>query len=211
MSIAQLIKTGKQLKELGLTWGTSGNISGRFSEDCMYVSASGAKLSDLDEKDLVVTSINSTSFEGDIKPSKEFPMHQRMYQSSMDINYIIHCSPFYITMVSCLDEEISTNYFVESIHYLRKINWIDYYHPGTEELANAIENASQDSEIVMMKNHGVIVGSKTMEEAVMRLEVLEMTCRMIITAKNANVKLRPIDLSKVREFKDRDIYKSHNS
>lgn len=59
----------------------------------------------------------------------------------------------------------------------------------------------------MMRNHGVILFDRSAEESLLRLQVLEMACRMIVEAKAAGIALRRIQPATVREFLHAGRYK----
>ncbi|RSL33156.1 class II aldolase/adducin family protein [Salibacterium salarium] len=203
-----LIDTGKYLVDSGLAWGTSGNLSLRTNDELMLVTGSGTKLSNLEKDDFVVFDVYTGKKSGERKASKETPMHSGIYKNRKDVKAILHSSPFYTTLFSCSDEiSIMSELFIETMYYLENVTYVDYYHPGSYELGDAVAEQSLNANIIMMKNHGVIVFDDSMSEAVMRLETLEMACRMIIEAKKAGVQLTRIPDKVVEDFLENSLYK----
>jgi ribulose-5-phosphate 4-epimerase/fuculose-1-phosphate aldolase len=191
-----------------LAWGTSGNISVRIDTEHMFITASGTFMGDLSQEDFVKYNILSGLYEGARKASKETAMHSGIYQRRQDVGAILHSSPFYTTLVASSNEPILSNLFIETMYYLENVAYVDYFHPGTKELGEAVAEQSSKANIVIMRNHGVTVFDDTVSEALMRLETLEMACRMIITAKSAGIQFNKIPTHVVSSFLEESRYKS---
>lgn len=77
---------------------------------------------------------------------------------------------------------------------------MDCHHPGSEALGDAVYARAGDADVLILKNHGVLVFDESVKEALMRLETLEMTCRMLVTAKSANIRLHALPTETAAEF-----------
>ncbi|WP_057914664.1 class II aldolase/adducin family protein [Peribacillus muralis] len=208
MDIKQkLIETGNYLLAHQLAWGTSGNLSARVDDSHMIMSASGTFMGGFKETDIVKCNIHTGGWEGERKPSKEIPMHKGIYQQRQDAQVILHSSPFYVTLCACSEIEIYSELFIETMYYLENINYVDYLHPGSEDLGEVVKKKALDANIIMMRNHGVILFDKNFSDAIMRLETLEMACRLIVEAKMGGIKLNKISDRMVEDFRERGIYK----
>jgi L-fuculose-phosphate aldolase len=202
-----LIDAGKVLMNRQLAWGTSGNMSTRIDDDTFLITASGTQMGALQEGDFAICECATGSAIGERKPSKELPMHLGIYQNRPDTRIILHSSPFYTTMLACSDLELHSELFIESIYYLEHVAWVEYYHPGTVELGEAVREQSQFANVIMMRNHGVIVFEDNLSDAIMRLETLEMVCRMTVEAAAAGVKLNRLPEQTVSHFLNQAKYK----
>lgn len=196
----QLIQTGRHLRDVNLTWGTSGNMSARLADERMIITGSGTHMGDLGHGDFIECSIATGRALGAGKPSKEAPMHAGIYQARADAKAILHSSPFHSTVFACCDEEIRSELFVESMYYLEKIAYTDYFHPGTQALADAVSEQAPKANIIIMRHHGVVVFDQNVSEALVRMETLELACRMILLAKAAGVKLNRLPEAVVQSF-----------
>lgn len=203
----QLINTGRYLMSNQLAWGTSGNISARIGSNQMIITASGTYMANLGEEDFVECQIDTGEIEGKRKASKETPMHLGIYRQRKDAQAILHSSPFYTTLFACSNEPILSELFVETMYYLEDIAYVDYYHPGSQELADAVTEQAPHANIIIMRNHGVVVFDDSVSEAQMRLETLEMACRMILKAKESGVQLQLIPEKTIKSFLEDSFYK----
>ncbi|GGE30050.1 class II aldolase [Pullulanibacillus camelliae] len=203
----QLINTGKYLLDNQLAWGTSGNISARVNAQEMLITASGTEMGNLQQNDFSLYNFETSSWEGSRKPSKEVPMHQGIYQERSDAHVVLHSSPFYTTLMASSEEALVSELFVETMYYLEDVVYVNYYHPGTAELGEAVREQAKKGHVIMLKNHGVILFDDSFGDAIMRLETLELASKMIITAKSAGIQLTKIPDLVVQDFLESARYK----
>lgn len=202
-----LIEIGKYVMDKNLAWGNSGNMSARVDHDSMVMTASGTYMGELTEEDIVKVNIATGHWEGEKKPSKEIPMHKAIYTVRDEANVVLHSSPFWSTLLACSDVPLYSNLFIESMYYLKDIEYVDYFHPGSDQLGEAVGEKAQKSNVIILKNHGVIVFDDSFKEAKMRLETLELTCKMIITAMSAKVNFDSLNQETVTDFLQNSGYK----
>lgn len=202
-----LIKTGKFMMEYGLAWGNAGNISARVDDDKYLITASGTFLGELDTEDLVECSVLGKSLAQEKKPSKETPMHQAIYQNRPEINAVLHASPFYSTLVACSNIEVPSNWFVETMYYLERIERVSYHHPGSQALGEAVAEKARKANILLLENHGVLVYDTSLKEARMALQTLEMACEMLVTAQAAKVEMSGLRNELEKDFLENAGYK----
>lgn len=217
-TIVELQKTGAYMMDFGLAWGNAGNISARLDADLYAITASGTYLGELDKTDFAICSLNElpshlkgVNRSSEKKPSKETPMHQAIYETRPEIKAVIHASPFYSTLVACSDIELSSDLFVETMYYLEQIERVPYQHPGSLALGEAVREKGGQANILLLENHGVLVYDVSLREARMALHTLEMACKMLIHARQAQVNLRGLAPEVVRDFLDNAGYKPKRS
>lgn len=180
--VEDIIKYGKLAGEKGFTPGISGNISARFGENVL-ITSSGSANGYLEESELSLVDFNGKYVKGNTKPSSESMLHIAFYKKRADINYIFHVHSPYLTAFAssgkALDEYISP----EIIYCFGKIPLAKYAIPGSEELVKNTETYFEDYDIVLLENHGVIVGGKTIKDAYLKLELVEEYAKTVICAK----------------------------
>lgn len=207
--IKELQATGKFMMHADLSWGNAGNISARIDEETYLITGSGTFLGELGEHDFAKCKIGSPGQEvkDNIKPSKETPMHEAIYINRPDIGAVLHASPFYSTLVASTKDSFSTNWIVETMYYLEKIERVPYFHPGSQKLGNGVFEKSKLANVLLLENHGVLVYDTNLKEAQMTLQTLEFACKMWVTAKSAGITLREIPQDVVRDFLEKGVYK----
>lgn len=205
---SKLIRIGSYLLQNNLAWGNSGNMSARYSENHMIMTGSGTDMGDLSSDDFVLVDIASQKWEGTKKPSKEIPMHRAIYLNRPDANVILHASPIWSTLIACSEQTVESRLFIESMYYLESISEVDYFHPGSTALGEGVARAAEKANVIFLKNHGIIVFDESIEEAKMRIETLEFTCKMIVKARAANIPLSVLSDETARDFINNSGYKS---
>lgn len=204
----ELQHTGKYMMQYELAWGNAGNISARTEGDRYLITASGTFLGELDDRDLIECDLSGSVVDaGGRKPSKETPMHRAIYDNRPEIGAVLHASPFYSTLVASSKIEIPSNWFVETMYYLEKVERVPYYHPGSEALGEGVREKSKLANILLLENHGVLVYDTSIREARMALQTLEMACRMLIVAQSADIPMSGLSREVERDFVENAGYK----
>lgn len=175
--------------------GSSANLSFRY-EDEIYITGSGTSFGQLKLQDFSVVDYNGKHISGP-KPSKELPMHLLMYKAHEDINAVIHTHSFYSTiwsMVEGIDENNTIPKFTPYLEMkLGKVILVEYAPPGSQKLFQLFAQKASDGKGFLLKNHGPVVGHKTLIEAFYALEELEESAKIAWTASNSSVKLQKIE------------------
>ncbi len=202
----ELRAAGRTMVREGLTWGNAGNLSARAGAGAFLITASGTRLGELEATDFVRCSLGGGR-DSSRKPSKEVPMHRAVYETRPDVRAVLHGAPFYSTLAACSDLEISSALFVESMYYLERVARVPYRHPGSEALGAAVRERARKANVLLLENHGVLVFDTSVAEALQALQVLEMTCRMLLTARNSGLGLHPLSEATVTDFLEHSGYK----
>lgn len=198
-TVSQLREAGREMVAQGLTWGNAGNLSARLGGDTFLVTASGTHLGALSEGDFVPYPTPSNASR---RPSKEVPMHQAVYEVRPEVNAVLHGAPLYSTLLACADLEPPHDLFVEAMYYLERSARVPYHHPGSAELGEAVREAAERANVLLLENHGVLVFDTGVAEALMALQALEFACRVVFTARSAGVPLRGLPPGTVEAFLD---------
>lgn len=180
--VKDLIKYGKLSGKKGFTPGLSGNISARYNDN-IIITTSGSANGYLDEEDFVVIDFEGNVVQGNKKPSSEKMLHIEFYKKRPDINYILHVhSPYLSSFASCgiaLDEPI----MAENVFYFGQIPLAEYGLPSSMDLVDKTSKYFNEYDVVMMANHGVIVGDKSLKGAYLKLELAESYAQVVLNTK----------------------------
>ncbi len=147
---SDIISAGRSLAQLGIAPGFAGNISQRHPGGILITSG-GSVLSSLSPEDIVLV----VSFEDEVarvvggkEPSSELPMHSMIY-ASFECNGIVHEH----------DELLLSNAGKLGIPVADPAPY------GTIELAENSCRALQDSDIIGLKDHGILSIGSDLEHA----------------------------------------------
>ena len=175
----EIVNAGKRLKSEGLIVSTDGNISFR-GKDCIFITPSGYDKGDLRDEDIVRVDNGSKSIEGILpKPSMEIFMHMAVYENRNDINAIIHTHAAFSTVFAIRGISPDYGVLLES-EMLPKAVILGEYKPGSRELAEQVGQAGGESNIILLKKHGIVVLGENMEKALETVERFEFLCKVNI-------------------------------
>jgi len=180
--IDDLVAAGRQLTALGLSPGSSGNLSVRVG-DTIVMSPTGSDLASLHMQQLSVLDFEGKLLSGP-KASKEYPFHRAMYRRNEETRAIVHLHSTYAAGVSCLEPWSTrsalppvTPYFVMRVG---QTPLIPYAAPGDSSQAGIIENLGFPFGAVLLQNHGSITSGLTMAAAVDAAIELEEACKLLL-------------------------------
>jgi ribulose-5-phosphate 4-epimerase/fuculose-1-phosphate aldolase len=77
---------------------------------------------------------------------------------------------------------------------------VDYFRPGSKELAAAVKEKVKSFDNMLMRNHGLICTGRDFKEAADRAMELEETCRLFFTLHGHQV--RTLTADEIRELNE---------
>jgi len=177
-----LVTVGRRVVDLGLSPGSSGNVSVRVG-DLVLMSPTGASLGDLDPESLSVLDLHGELVEGP-RPSKEHPFHTAFYRRDPGTRAVVHLHSPHAAAVSLLPawHERSalpplTPYFVMRVG---QAPLIPYAHPGDDRQARYVEELPFSFRAALLQNHGPVTSGTSLAAALDAAVELEEVCRLAL-------------------------------
>jgi L-fuculose-phosphate aldolase len=169
----ELAATGHALAEEGLVPGTSGNLSCRTTAGVL-ISPAGAELGQLTPEQIPLVDLDGHVLDGELPPSSEINLHLGMYRRYR-AGAVVHTHAPMSTAVSCVVQALPC------VHYLMvdlggQVPVAPYFTFGTQELANAVQEAIEGHTAALMANHGSITYGHDLAAAATRTRLLEWGC-----------------------------------
>lgn len=177
--IKQICDVGRECGIKNFTPGYSGNISARFEEG-MLITVSGSANGYLTKDDIVYTGFNGVSKEEGKKPSSEKFLHSAIYQMRDDIDFIIHVHPPFLSSFASSNRDLMSPIMAENVFYFGGIPLAEYALPSSMELVNNTVKYFNEYDAVLMANHGFVIGSKTLKDAYLKLELAESYAQVVL-------------------------------
>lgn len=177
----EIISYGKKLSEQGLVAANDGNISVLLSEKTFLITPTMMSKGEITADQLCLLDLSGMQIEGDALPSSEATMHSACYQKRSDVKAIIHAHPPYATALAATKHADTIGERIllpEILITTGRVGVVDYFTPGSEELAAAAAEVLSEHNAALLKNHGVITVGSTVQEAFYRLESIEMYCKV---------------------------------
>lgn len=175
----ELIEYGKLVGVKNFTPGFSGNLSARCGNEIL-ITATGTANGYLSEGDFALIDFEGNIIDGNKKPSSEKMLHVEFYKLREDINYIFHVHSPYLTAFSAAGKALDKNILAEIVYCFDYIPLAEYALPGSKELVENTSKFFKDFDVVLMANHGVIVGGKDVKDAYLKLELCEAYAQTVL-------------------------------
>ncbi len=155
--------------------GTGGNVSARIAgRDCMAITPSSVKYSDLTPTDVCVVDFTGAVVEGKYAPSIEAGMHAAVYRERPDVNAVVHTHQLYGSIFAVLGEPIPVLFDEVSFALGESVEVAPYALSGSPELAaNVAALLANHANAYIIQNHGVLALGKNMDKALLAAELLE--------------------------------------
>jgi L-fuculose-phosphate aldolase len=160
---AELVRMTKRLDDLGLSHGTSGNLSVRYGEGFL-ITPSGFGAEGLGVDDIVFVHLSGQAT-GRWQPSSEWLFHRDIYTQRIEFNAIIHTHAMASTTLACLGYDIPPFHYMLALLGGNNLRCADYATFGTQALSDNALIAMEERKACLLANHGMIAAGVNLAEA----------------------------------------------
>lgn len=187
-----LCSLGARLVALGLTHGSTGNLSARLPDGSLLVSPTGARMGALDPARLAHLGAEGVHLAGD-KPTKEVPLHTAFYDTrAKATGAVVHLHSCHAVALSMLPDVDLDNALPPLTPYgimqLGKVKILPYFRPGDPAMGEAVRRLAGKRSAVILANHGPVVAGRDLEAAANAMEELEASARLALLTRGMGVR-----------------------
>jgi ribulose-5-phosphate 4-epimerase/fuculose-1-phosphate aldolase len=179
----------RKVASLKLVQASSGNLSRRSftKEQEFFITSTGCWFENITADDVVKCSLKTKKKvnKSDKNPSSETLMHALILQNRPDVCVVLHYQPVYGTLISCSSYFPDFNIIPEIPYCIGDVSCVDYYKPGSRELAKNVSQALSTANLVIMQNHGLTVVGKDFEQVLQRAIFFELACEIIVKSQKS--------------------------
>lgn len=179
----EMVTVCRRLWERGLIAGVEGNVSMRLDAKRILVTPAGLAKVDLKPSDLVEVSPAGEHLRGRRRASSELAVHLRIYERRPDLHAIVHAHPPTATGFAVAGEGFASCILPEVIFTVGWVPLVPYATPGTRELADQFDPFVASHDAYLMANHGALTAGPSLAVAHQRMESLEHSARILLTAR----------------------------
>lgn len=187
----------RRLHARGLLAGAEGNLSCRLPNGDVLVTASGVDKGAIDHTHVLRVHTDGALWRearahaptGDPqphdttrRPSSELGMHLACYAARADVQAIVHAHPPAATGFAAAGIPIPADVLPELPVVVGPIAMVPYGRPGTPALADAMRPFLASHEVFLLSNHGVTALGRSIEDALLRMESVEQSARILAVA-----------------------------
>jgi L-fuculose-phosphate aldolase len=198
---------GRRLGARGLIAASEGNLSARLDGDRLLMTPSGRRKDELAPEDLVAVTIDPAHTPPGARPSSDIAIHRAIYRARPDVVAIVHAH-LPVSMALTISGVVpDPQTLPETAHFLPVLPLVPFAAMGSEELGQAVAEALTPADeptpgAVLLERHGAIAvgsdgtGPEALEQAVNRLELVDVLCRvwrdaMLLVAARASIGTLP--------------------
>lgn len=104
-----------------------------------------------------------------------------LYRRRSDVRAVVHAHSFWVMVLCALGQEIGMYNSTASLLHERQVTWSDQIDPDRTR-GERVADALGDREVLLMKNHGVVIASSSIERATVLACVVEQQARLHLEA-----------------------------
>ncbi len=150
-----VIEACRALHGLGLTHGTSGNVSVRRDAESFFVSPTGLSYDSLEPRDIPLMTLEGRWY-GLRRPSSEWRFHRDILAARADAGAVVHAHPRHATALACTGRGIPAFHYMVAVAGGADIRCAPYHTFGSQALSDAALEALRDRRACLLAHHGVI-------------------------------------------------------
>ena len=193
------------LDRKGLVNTLEGNISILDREkDELYITPSGIRKCFLNE-DMIAVIKGDKQTGGSAKRSSEYLLHVAALKARPDCNAVVHVHAPYLTAYAYCGKSIKLKCSTTFSLVFEEIPCLPYGEAGTIHIADGIEDAIKDHDLILLGNHGCVAVGKTMEDAVKIVEAAEEVLKIYHLTKSIG------EVKNIPDEKLESLYENHPS
>ncbi len=179
----------QRLYQKNFVTASDGNLSVRMSNDRLLITPSGFSKGDIQERWLLVVDLEGKLIRGARGPkgetlrlTSEIRMHTQVYRQRPDVNAVVHAHPPVATGFSLAGVPLAGCLLPEVVYTLGAIPTTRFAAPTTEEVPESVSELIQTFDALVLDRHGALTVGKNLWDAYFKLEKIEQTAVVMLTA-----------------------------
>ncbi len=173
-----IVRASHALFDRGWVANHDGNVSARLDGGRFLVTPTAISKIDVREGNLAVVGGDGKPVEGDTRPPSEFALHLGAYAERPDIGAVVHAHPPFATALACAGKALTTFLPEAVVSIGPKVPLAEFALPYGAEGAAPIRRLIGRYDALLLLSHGVITVGKDLEQALLRMELVEHMARV---------------------------------
>jgi L-fuculose-phosphate aldolase len=179
---ADLVEYSHALHARGWVANHDGNITARIGDRFLATPTATSKAKVTQSSLLVVDSTGAKVGTAGGRAFSELGLHLAVYAARPDVQAVIHAHPPNATGFSVAGRELGAPFIAEAVVSIGPgVPTVPFAAPGPGA-ANAIAPYLAEHDAVLLANHGVLAWGSDVEQAFLRLELVEHLARIALVA-----------------------------
>ena len=180
----QLCNYGRRAYDKGLVSANDGNLSVRLDKDQILCTPTLQCKGFMKPEDICTVDLDGRHIAGEKRPTSEIRLHLQVYRRRSDVHSVIHTHPPHVTAFAVCGKPIPSGILAEPEIFLGEVPTAEYATPGSKEFSKTILPWIDQTNTIVLANHGMLSYERDLERALWLTEILEAYCRTLILAAN---------------------------
>ncbi len=186
-----------ELHSRGWVANHDGNVTLRLPAGRWLATPTALSKRVLTEADLIIVDREGRVVQGGRKPFSEFALHLPVYDARADVGAVVHAHPPATTALAVIGTEVDPALIAEAVISLGdRVPLLPYAFPNAVEQVETLAELATRYDVVSLGNHGALAWGDDVEQAYLRLELVEHL---------AGIQLRAMQAGRPRRLPDADI------
>jgi len=189
--VNQIVKYAQKLDHQGFGANHDGNITAKF-EDVLLATPTAVSKGNVVEDLIITLDLTGKLISGNGKPFSEIQLHLAAYQARSDAKAVVHAHPPFATAYGLLGKEFRPTLLEAGVSIGDVVPVVAFAMPGVKENIDIVGRALAEVDVFMLPGNGVLAIGDSVEQAYLRLELVEHLAKINYYAVNLG---KPCELS----------------
>ncbi|MBU0505597.1 class II aldolase/adducin family protein [bacterium] len=172
-----IAKYSKKLDTKGYVANHDGNITVKTEDGLLATPTSEAK-AEITPEMVIKLDYEGKKLEGIGKPFSEVKLHIAAYQARPDAQAVVHAHAPYATARGLVGQELRPRLPEAIVSIGDRIPVVPHAMPGSEENIRSVKEIFKTTDVCLIQGNGVLAIGDDLEQAFLRLELVEHLCKM---------------------------------
>jgi len=155
-AFAAVLAAATGMLEVGLTTGTSGNVSARLDGGHIVITPSSLPYQEMTIDDLAVLTLDGEQVSGPRPPSSEKLLHLACFRAFDEVGAVLHSHPAYATMFACARQPVPPVVDEALLFVGGQVPVAGYAVSGTAGVGTSAVAVLGDVGSALLANHGLV-------------------------------------------------------
>ncbi len=176
-----IVEIGRRIWMRGYVASNDGNISVKLPGGDVLTTPTGVSKGFMTEEMIIKCDRNGKVISGskNYRPSSEVKMHLDVYKERPDVGAVVHAHPPYATSFAVAGIPLNKCVLPEAVIVIGAVPIAPYGLPSSMEIPDRIRPFLQNSDAILLENHGALTLGSDLLTAYHKMETLEHTANIV--------------------------------
>lgn len=175
-----MCQVGRRMDERQFVAAHEGNLSMRLADGNILCTPTMQSKGRLQAEELCVVDRELNLISGSLPPTSEIRLHLEIYRQRDDVSAVVHSHAPHATAFAVANQPFPCGVLAEPELFLGEVALAPFAIPGTDAFAQSVLPYVQQTNAILLANHGVVTYAEDLERALWMTEILDAACKTVI-------------------------------